>query len=105
MNYKENILKAYINVYNHILIKYCHKISVTSSSPLQDRTFVTREWYKKYQDSITPIGLAFYQSDWDLSVRSFFHNTLNIKEPGKPKKIASFNFKLYNSEQQLKETC
>ncbi|KAJ0175522.1 hypothetical protein K1T71_008681 [Dendrolimus kikuchii] len=54
---------------------------VTSSSPLQNRTFVTREWYKKYQDNITPIGLAFYQSDWDVSVRSFFHNTLMVKEP------------------------
>lgn len=54
---------------------------VTSSSALQDRTFVTREWYKKHQDNITPIGLAFYQSDWDYSVRSFFHNVLNAKEP------------------------
>lgn len=54
---------------------------VTSSSPLQDRTFVTREWYKRYQDNITPIGLAFYQCDWDHSVKDFFHKTLNMKEP------------------------
>ncbi|XP_028175002.1 39S ribosomal protein L38, mitochondrial [Ostrinia furnacalis] len=54
---------------------------VTSSSPLEDRTFVSRDWYKKYQDNITPAGLAFYQSDWDNSVRDFFHNTLKLKEP------------------------
>ncbi|CAG9578722.1 unnamed protein product [Danaus chrysippus] len=53
---------------------------VTSTS-LEDRTFQTREWYKKYQDNITPIGLAFFQSDWDKTVRDFFHTTLNMKEP------------------------
>ncbi|KAG6455034.1 hypothetical protein O3G_MSEX009012 [Manduca sexta] len=54
---------------------------VVASSPLQDRTFVTRDWYKKHQDVITPAGLAFYQCDWDESVKDFFHNTLQIKEP------------------------
>lgn len=56
---------------------------VTSSSPLEDRTFSTRDWYKRYQDNITPIGLAFYQTDWDASVKDFFHKTLNQKEPSK----------------------
>ncbi|XP_072938538.1 large ribosomal subunit protein mL38 [Epargyreus clarus] len=54
---------------------------VVASSSLDDRTFVTREWYKKYQDDITPAGLAFFQSDWDPTVKDFFHNTLNLKEP------------------------
>lgn len=49
---------------------------------MEDRTFQTREWYKKYQDNITPIGLAFFQSDWDKTVKDFFHTTLNMKEPG-----------------------
>ncbi|KAH9631181.1 hypothetical protein HF086_005952 [Spodoptera exigua] len=39
----------------------------------EDRTFVTREWYQKYQDNITPAGLAFFQTNWDISVRDFFH--------------------------------
>nr|XP_026484649.1 39S ribosomal protein L38, mitochondrial [Vanessa tameamea]XP_026484658.1 39S ribosomal protein L38, mitochondrial [Vanessa tameamea] len=54
---------------------------ITSSSPLEERTFCTRDWYKKYQDNITPIGLAFYQSDWDITVKDFFNKTLNRKEP------------------------
>lgn len=54
---------------------------VTSSSPLQDRTFETREWYKKYEDNITPAGLAFYQTIWDNTVKEFFHDVLKTKEP------------------------
>ncbi|XP_041988293.1 39S ribosomal protein L38, mitochondrial [Aricia agestis] len=54
--------------------------SVTSPT-LEGRTFVTRDWYQKYQDDITPIGLAFYQSDWDSTVKSFFHDILQQKEP------------------------
>ncbi|KAJ2950030.1 hypothetical protein O0L34_g11368 [Tuta absoluta] len=54
---------------------------VNSSSRLEDRTFVTRDWYQKYQDNITPAGLAFFQSDWDHTVKDFFHNVLEIKEP------------------------
>lgn len=57
--------------------------SVTSTSPVSERTFVTRDWYQKYQDNITPIGLAFYQCDWDNSVSNFFHSVLQTKEPGK----------------------
>ncbi|XP_013136827.1 PREDICTED: uncharacterized protein LOC106101982 [Papilio polytes] len=72
--------------YVFVLYKQNEKISynlknVTSSSQLEDRTFVTRDWYQKYQDSITPSGLAFYQTDWDHTVKEFFHNILNRKEP------------------------
>ncbi|XP_045494663.1 39S ribosomal protein L38, mitochondrial [Colias croceus] len=72
--------------YVFVLYKQDGKVSyelskVTSKSALEDRTFVTRDWYKQYQDNITPAGLAFYQCDWDLTVRDFFHNTLNKKEP------------------------
>ncbi|XP_053612666.1 large ribosomal subunit protein mL38 [Plodia interpunctella] len=54
---------------------------VIQSSPLEERTFITREWYKQYQDAITPVGLAFFQCDWDQTVRDFFHHTLKTKEP------------------------
>ncbi|XP_073949255.1 large ribosomal subunit protein mL38-like [Choristoneura fumiferana] len=54
---------------------------VSSSSPLESRTFESRSWYQKYQDKITPAGLAFYQTDWDSSVKDYFHNVLNMKEP------------------------
>lgn len=54
---------------------------VSASDPLQTRTFSTRGWYRKYQDLITPAGLAFFQSDWDYTLTDFYHNVLNMKEP------------------------
>lgn len=48
---------------------------------LEERTFQTLDFYRERQDDITPAGLAFFQSDWDMSVTDFFHNTLNMEEP------------------------
>jgi len=48
---------------------------------LQERTFRTFDFYSQYQEHITPAGLAFFQSDYDTSLRDFFHQTLNMKEP------------------------
>ncbi|XP_037546623.1 39S ribosomal protein L38, mitochondrial [Nematolebias whitei] len=48
---------------------------------LEDRTFKTVEFYRKHQEDMTPAGLAFFQSQWDESVSSTFHHTLNMKEP------------------------
>lgn len=47
------------------------------SHSLKDRTFKTLEFYRKHQDSITPAGLAFFQSQWDESVTKTFHSTLS----------------------------
>lgn len=65
--------------------------SVSATSPLENRTFVTRDWYQKYQDDITPAGLAFFQSDWDTSLKEFYHNTLQMKEPSK----FTFKYKIH----------
>ncbi|KAL4648072.1 39S ribosomal protein L38, mitochondrial-like [Arapaima gigas] len=54
------------------------------SSPcysLKERTFKTLEFYRMHQDSMTPAGLAFFQSQWDESVTNTFHTLLNMKEP------------------------
>ncbi|XP_023129175.2 39S ribosomal protein L38, mitochondrial [Amphiprion ocellaris] len=48
---------------------------------LVDRTFKTVDFYRKHQDSMTPAGLAFFQSQWDESVTNTFHNMLNMREP------------------------
>lgn len=47
------------------------------SHSLVDRTFKTVDFYRKHQDSMTPAGLAFFQSQWDESVTNTFHNTLS----------------------------
>ncbi|XP_075157466.1 mitochondrial ribosomal protein L38 [Haematobia irritans] len=48
---------------------------------LEKRTFKTYDFYRQYQDDITPAGLAFYQTDYDKSLTEFYHNVLNLKEP------------------------
>lgn len=48
------------------------------STSLRDRTFETLEFYRKHQDDITPVALAFFQAEWDESVREVFHKTLGI---------------------------
>ncbi|XP_058445297.1 large ribosomal subunit protein mL38 [Malaya genurostris] len=48
---------------------------------LTARTFSTLDFYRKYQDDITPAGLAFFQSDWDSSLIGFYHDVLKMKHP------------------------
>ncbi|XP_063816640.1 large ribosomal subunit protein mL38 [Pseudophryne corroboree] len=48
---------------------------------LKMRTFKTFDFYRKYEDKMTPAGLAFFQCKWDDSVTNVFHHLLNMKEP------------------------
>ncbi|XP_066601272.1 large ribosomal subunit protein mL38 [Prorops nasuta] len=48
---------------------------------LNDRNWNTLDFYKKYQDYLTPAGLAFFQANWDLSLKDFYHNKLDMKSP------------------------
>lgn len=48
---------------------------------LAQRTFKTLDFYREQQDDLTPAGLAFFQSDWDESVHSFYQKVLKMKEP------------------------
>lgn len=48
---------------------------------LSERNWNTSAFYRKYQDYITPAGLAFFQSDWDFTVKEFFHTKLDSAEP------------------------
>ena len=48
---------------------------------LEARTFNMTEFYREHQDNLTPAGLSFFQSDYDSSLREFFHNKLHMKEP------------------------
>jgi len=50
-------------------------------STLAARTFKTIDFYRKYEEDLVPQGLAFFQSEWDESVREVYHNVLNMKEP------------------------
>ncbi|XP_030754113.1 39S ribosomal protein L38, mitochondrial [Sitophilus oryzae] len=48
---------------------------------LDERTFSTYEFYRSFQDEITPAGISFFQSDWSPNVKTFFNKILNMKEP------------------------
>lgn len=72
--------------YVFVLYKQTNRIDydvkkVTETSVLNDRTFVSRDWYKKYEDVITPAGLAFHQTDWDMTLTKVYHEKLQMKEP------------------------
>ncbi|XP_014487652.1 PREDICTED: 39S ribosomal protein L38, mitochondrial [Dinoponera quadriceps] len=48
---------------------------------LEERNWQTREFYMKYQDQLTPAGLAFFQSDWDNTMKEFYYDSLKIEVP------------------------
>ncbi|KAK7115472.1 large ribosomal subunit protein mL38-like [Littorina saxatilis] len=57
-----------------------HKRSPNCKS-LTERTFSTLDFYRQHQDDITPASVCFFQSQWDSSVKSIFHDVLGMKEP------------------------
>lgn len=48
---------------------------------LKQRTFKTIDFCRKYEDSLTPAGVAFFQCKWEDSVTQVYHQLLNMKEP------------------------
>jgi large subunit ribosomal protein L38 len=36
---------------------------------------------EKFSGQLTPAGLAFFQSDYDSSVKKVFHDLLDMREP------------------------
>ncbi|XP_043463202.1 39S ribosomal protein L38, mitochondrial [Leptopilina heterotoma] len=48
---------------------------------LVDRNWNTLDFYRKHQDYITPVGLSFFQTEWDASLIDFYHNVLEMRSP------------------------
>ena len=46
-------------------------------SVLGKRSFKAAEFHSNHKNSLTPVGLCFFQSEWDLSVKNYFHNKLS----------------------------
>ncbi|KAK3085551.1 hypothetical protein FSP39_005213 [Pinctada imbricata] len=73
--------------YVFILFKQNEKIDFTSEKrpdnciSLDQRTFQTAEFYKHYEDDITPAGISFFQCEYDESVRDVFWDILDMKHP------------------------
>ncbi|XP_040185896.1 39S ribosomal protein L38, mitochondrial isoform X3 [Rana temporaria] len=62
-------------------IDYTEEMRPNPCHSLKQRTFKTLDFYRKYEQKITPGGLAFFQCKWDESVTQVFHQLLNMKEP------------------------
>jgi len=58
-----------------------HTVQDDESISLDQRNFSSYDFYSKYQEKLTPAGLAFFQSDYEASLRNFFHDNLAMKEP------------------------
>ncbi|EFN89879.1 39S ribosomal protein L38, mitochondrial [Harpegnathos saltator] len=71
--------ECYINYSEYKKVKPCLN--------LEERNWQTRDFYAKYQDQLTPVGLAFFQSDWDDTIKEFYYSTLKMKMP-----IFRYNF-------------
>ena len=54
--------------------EFASKSASSSSSPFPARSFNMSEFYVRHQEAITPVGLAFFQSEWDMSVKRVFHS-------------------------------
>jgi large subunit ribosomal protein L38 len=51
------------------------EFKVSDVNNLEKRTFLTFDFYKKYQDILTPAGMSFFQSKWDETVGDVLHDT------------------------------
>ena len=51
-----------------------HSDAAHSKPSLEQRTFRTEDFYHRNSDRLTPCGLAFYQADWDSTLKGFFHD-------------------------------
>ena len=55
------------------------KVEFNKERTFQQRSFKTSDFFLRNQDNLTPVGLCFYQTEWDLSARSIFHNYFSKK--------------------------
>lgn len=69
--------------HRHVFVLYkqekeidVNQFKVGETDSLEKRTFSTVDFYRQFQDDLTPAGLAFFQADYDNSVKTVFHETL-----------------------------
>ena len=58
-------------------IEFNLKPNSNSSSLLGERSFKAADFFQTYKNDLSPVGLSFFQTEWDLSVKEFFHNKLS----------------------------
>lgn len=48
------------------------------SMSLRERSFSNFQFYRQNENSLTPAGLSFFQSQWDKTITSVFHDVLGM---------------------------
>ncbi|KYN02416.1 PREDICTED: 39S ribosomal protein L38, mitochondrial [Cyphomyrmex costatus] len=89
VDYLQPIAPYGIGYCRYIFVLYKQKHSIDFSEykrakpclNLKERNWRTLDFYRKYQDELTPAGLAFFQSDWDSSLQEFYYDTLKMTIP------------------------
>ncbi|XP_040568021.1 large ribosomal subunit protein mL38 [Lepeophtheirus salmonis] len=77
--------------FRYVFVLYEHEYKIDLSQfnlkednqiiDLKKRTFSSSYFFESQKDSVTPVGLSFFQSDYDSSLRDFYHDVLQLPEP------------------------
>lgn len=62
-------------------IDYTYVRRPSPCTELEERSHRTVDFFTDHADDLRPVGLAFFQSEWDESVRHVFHHVFNMAEP------------------------
>ena len=54
------------------------------STELEERSHRTVDFFTDHADDLRPVGLAFFQSEWDETVRHVFHHVFSKSPPRSP---------------------
>lgn len=46
-------------------------------SSFESRAFNSKKFFSQFSEQLTPVGLSFFQTEWDLSVKNFFQNIMS----------------------------
>lgn len=72
---------AYVLFEHNDQIEFNINQEAVDGSSFEPRVFNSKEFFSKFSQKLTPVGLSFFQTEWDLSVRNFFQKVMKTKEP------------------------
>ena len=59
-------------------VEFDLKRNISNENNFSKRDFKCSDFVLKHQKDITPVGLSFFQTTWDMSVKKVFHDYLSI---------------------------
>ena len=68
---------AYVLFEHNDQIEFNINQEAVDGSSFEPRVFNSKEFFSKFSQKLTPVGLSFFQTEWDLSVRNFFQKVMS----------------------------